>query len=406
VSSKLAQSDGGARLELVSLLTPVEFQAKPSGQKTPMRIQIFRLLTVLCLQLPFTFAQEAATTKAADPDPLVTAESDYILKDFHFVDGESLPELKLHYRTIGQPASNPSTGEVKNAVLLIHGTTGTGKQFLAKGFRDAMFEPGQPLDAAKYYLILPDAIGLGGSSKPSDGLHDRFPRYGYKDMVAAEERLVTEGLGIKHLRLVFGISMGGMHAWLWGEQYPALMDAIIPVACQPDKIAGRNLLWRHIITTAVRSDPEWNGGDYHRPPSSLARVYPILKLMTSNAAQLQQELGSVEQVNVWLESIAEFCRSGQIDANDLVHRFEASADYDPAPGLEKIQASVLAINFADDELNPPELGIVDRTKQRVRNGQFVLIPASSQTQGHMTARKALIYAPFVADFLAKLPMAP
>jgi homoserine O-acetyltransferase/O-succinyltransferase len=371
-----------------------------------MRIQIFRLLTVLCLQLPFTFAQEAATTKAADPDPLVTAESDYILKDFHFVDGESLPELKLHYRTIGQPASNPSTGEVKNAVLLIHGTTGTGKEFLAKGFRDAMFEPGQPLDAAKYYLILPDAIGLGGSSKPSDGLHDRFPRYGYKDMVAAEERLVTEGLGIKHLRLVFGISMGGMHAWLWGEQYPALMDAIIPVACQPDKIAGRNLLWRHIITTAVRSDPEWNGGDYHRPPSSLARVYPILKLMTSNAAQLQQELGSVEQVNAWLESIAEFCRSGQIDANDLVHRFEASADYDPAPGLEKIQASVLAINFADDELNPPELGIVDRTKQRVRNGQFVLIPASSQTQGHMTVRKALIYAPFVADFLAKLPMAP
>jgi homoserine O-acetyltransferase len=225
-------------------------------------------------------------------------------------------------------------------------------------------------------------------------------------MVAAEERLVTQGLGIKHLRLVFGISMGGMHAWLWGEQYPALMDAIIPVACQPDKIAGRNLLWRRIITTAVRSDPEWNGGDYHRPPSSLARVYPILKLMTSNAAQLQQELGGVEQVNAWLESIAEFCRSGQIDANDLVHRFEASADYDPAPGLEKIQASVLAINFADDELNPPELGIVDRAKQRVRNGQFVLIPASSQTQGHMTLRNAFIYAPFVADFLAKLPMAP
>ena len=254
-------------------------------------------MTVLCLQLPFTFAQEAATTKAADLDPLVTGQSDYILKDFHFVDGESLPELKLHYRTIGQPASNPSTREVKNAVLLIHGTTDTGKDFLAKGFRDAMFEPGQPLDAAKYYLILPDAIGLGGSSKPSDGLHDRFPRYGYKDMVAAEEQLVTEGLGIKHLRLVFGISMGGMHAWLWGEQYPTLMDAIIPVACQPDKIAGRNLLWRHIITTAVRSDPKWNGGDYHRPPSSLARVYPILKLMTSNAAQLQQELGSVEQID-------------------------------------------------------------------------------------------------------------
>ena len=153
---------------------------------------------------------------------MITAESDYILKDFHFVDGESLPELKLHYRTIGQPASNSSTGEVQNAVLLIHGTTGTGKEFLAEGFRDVMFEPGQPLDAGKYYLILPDAIGLGGSSKPSDGLHDRFPCYGYKDMVAAEERLVTEGLGVRHLRLVFGVSMGGMHAWLWGEQYPGI----------------------------------------------------------------------------------------------------------------------------------------------------------------------------------------
>jgi homoserine O-acetyltransferase len=370
-----------------------------------MCIQILRLLTVFCLQLSLTFAQEVATPNAANPDPLVTAENDFILKDFHFADGESLPELKLHYRTIGHPASSSPGGEVKNAVLLIHGTTGTGKEFLAQSFRNAMFGPGQPLDAAKYYLILPDAIGLGGSSKPSDGLHDRFPRYGYKDMVAAQERLVTEGLGIKHLRLVFGTSMGGMHAWLWGEQYPALLDAIIPVACQPDKVAGRNLLWRRIISTAVRSDPEWNGGDYQRQPSSLARVYPIFELMTSNAAQFQQELGSVEQVNAWLERVAEFCRSGQIDANDLVHRLEASADYDPAPNLEKIQAAVLAINFADDELNPPELGIVDRAKQRIRNGQFVLIPASSQTRGHMTLRKASIYAPFVADFLAKLPLA-
>jgi homoserine O-acetyltransferase/O-succinyltransferase len=371
-----------------------------------MHTEIFCLLAVWCLQCSFTLAEESALHRPADPDPLVTAESDYILKDFRFADGESLPELKLHYRTIGQPANHPSTGEVKNAILLIHGTTGTGKEFLAKGFQDEMFEPGQPFDAAKYYLILPDAIGLGGSSKPSDGLHDRFPHYGYKDMVAAEERLVTEGLGVKHLRLVFGVSMGGMHAWLWGEQYPALMDAIIPVACQPDKIAGRNLLWRRIITTAVRSDPEWNGGDYQRPPSSLARVFPIFELMTSNATQLQQKLAGVEQVNSWLESIAEFCRSGQIDANDLVHRLEASADYNPAPDLEKIQASILAINFADDQLNPPELGIFDRAKQRVRNGQFVLVPASDQTEGHMTLRKASLYAPLIADFLAKLPVAP
>ena len=222
-------------------------------------------------------------------------------------------------------------------------------------------------------------------------------------MVAAEERLVTEGLRIGHLRLILGTSMGGMHAWLWGEQYPALMDAIIPVACQPDKIAGRDLLWRRIITTAVRSDPEREGGDYRRPPSSLARVYPLLRMMASNAAQLQKELSGVEQTNTFLANIAEFCRSGQIDANDLVHRLEASSDYDPAPDLEKIQAAVLVINFADDELNPPELGIIDRAKQRVRNGRFVLIPASSQTEGHMTLLKASIYGPFVADFLAKLP---
>ena len=236
-----------------------------------MRMQIFTLLTVSWLALTCTFAQERTTKKAAVQESLVTAEGDYVIKDFHFIDGESLPELTLHYRTIGQPVRNPSTGEVENAILLIHGTTKTGEQFLAKDFRDAMFEPDQPLDAARYYLILPDAIGLGGSSKPSDGLHDRFPRYGYKDMVAAEERLVTEGLGIKHLRLVFGTSMGGMHAWLWGEQYPALMDAIIPVACQPDRIAGRNLLWRRIITAAVRSDPEWEGGDYGGQPPSLAQ---------------------------------------------------------------------------------------------------------------------------------------
>lgn len=366
---------------------------------------ILSLFMVWCFQLALTFAQEAPIKTVVDQDPLITGESDYVLEDFHFSDGESLPELKLHYRTIGQPARSPVTGEIQNAVLLIHGTTSTGKMFLAKSFQDAMFQPGQPLDSTKYYLILPDAIGLGGSSKPSDGLHDRFPHYGYRDMVVAEQRLVTEGLGIKHLRLVFGTSMGGMHAWLWGEQYPTLMHAIIPVACQPDKITGRNLLWRRIITTAIRSDPEWNGGDYHQPPPSLARVYPVFQLMTSNAAQLQKELTNVEQVNALLQSIAGFCQSGQIDANDLVHRFEASADYDPAPGLEKIQAAVLAINFADDQLNPPELGNLDRVRQRVRKGQFVLIPASSETDGHVTLLKASIYAPFITDFLAKLPAA-
>ncbi|MBV9999019.1 MAG: alpha/beta fold hydrolase [Verrucomicrobia bacterium] len=364
---------------------------------------IVSLLTAGFLQIPLAFAREDSARQPGDEDPLITAESDYVLKDFRFCNGESLPELRLHYRTIGQPARDPVTGEVRNAVLLIHGTTNTGTMFLADSFKGVMFQPGQPLDSTKYYLILPDAIGLGGSSKPSDGLHDRFPHYGYKDMIAAEQRLVTEGLGIKHLRLVFGTSMGGMHAWLWGEQYPTLMDAIIPVGCQPEKIAGRNLLWRRMITTAIRSDPAWNGGDYHQPPPSLARVYPLFRLMTSNAIQLQKELASVEQVQALLQSIADFCQSGQIDANDLVHRLEASADYDAMPDLETIQAAVLAINFADDELNPPELGSFDRAKQKVRKGQFVLIPASQETGGHTTLLHASVYAPFVADFLARLP---
>jgi len=367
------------------------------------RFQIILPFAVLWVAFTFAFGQETNTKKTTVEDSLVTGEGDYVINDFHFADGESLPRLTLHYRTLGQPLRNASTGEIQNAVLLVHGTTGTGKEFFAKEFRDAMFEPGEPLDATKYYLILPDAIGLGGSSKPSDGLHDKFPHYGYKDMVSAEERLITSGLGIKHLRLVFGTSMGGMHAWLWAEQYPALMDGIIPVACQPDKIAGRNLLWRRIITTAIRSDPEWEGGDYRQPPSSLARVYPIFRMMTSNVAELQKDLPGVQQTKALLEGIAEFCKSGQIDANDLVHRLEASADYDPAPDLEKIEAAVLAINFADDELNPPVLGIFDRAKQHVRNGQFVLLPASSQTQGHMTLRNASVYSQFVANFLARLP---
>ena len=366
---------------------------------------LFSVVAALCLPVAFAFAREDPIKKAAYADPLITAEGDYVLKDFRFSHGESLPELKLHYQTIGQPLRN-ATGEVRNAVLLIHGTTSTGKMFLTKSFREAMFEPGQPLDSTKYYLILPDAIGLGDSSKPSDGLHDRFPHYGYRDMVAAEQRLVTEGLGIKHLRLVFGTSMGGMHAWLWGEQYPELMDAIIPVACQPDKIAGRNLFWRRLITTAIRSDPEWNGGDYRQPPSSLARVYPVFELMTSSVAQLQNELTSVEQADSTLRNIAEFCRSGQLDANDLVHRLEASADYDPAPDLDKVQAAVLAINFADDALNPPELGSFDRARRQLPHGQFVIVPASGQTQGHLTLLKASVYASLVGDFLAKLPVSP
>jgi homoserine O-acetyltransferase/O-succinyltransferase len=360
-----------------------------------MRIRLLISIT-LTLALPAALAEESAKSSSAAS---ASAEGDYIIKDFHFTDGETLPELRIHYRAMGTPVS--SSGHVRNAVLLLHGTSSTGDSFLAQGFRSAMFGPGQPLDASKYYLILPDSIGLGGSSKPSDGLHARFPHYGYHDMVAAQEQLVTQGLRVNHLAVILGTSMGGMHAWLWAEKYPEMMDAVIPIACQPERISGRNLLWRRMISAAVRSDPEWKNGDYRIQPGSWQHIYPLFLIMLGSPHSFQQETDSLEETRAFLDNAAASIRNNKLDANDVIYRLEASADYDPAPDLRKVRAAILSINFADDEINPPELGFIARAKDALPNGEFVLVPASNQTAGHGTLGKGAVYEKYVADFLPK-----
>jgi homoserine O-acetyltransferase/O-succinyltransferase len=360
-----------------------------------MRIHLF-VPIALSLVLASVFAEEPSKPSAT---PLAGTEGDYPIKDFRFSDGETLPELKIHYRTLGKPVS--SSGRVQNAVLLLHGTSNSGTAFLAEGFSSAMFGPGQPFDLRKYYVILPDSIGLGGSSKPSDGLHSRFPHYGYQDMVAAQKQLVTQGLGVNHLAVILGTSMGGMHAWIWAEKYPDLMDTVIPIACQPEKISGRNLLWRRMLSTAVRSDPEWKNGEYQTQPGSLQHIYPLFLMMLGSPESFQQEAGTLEQTRAFLDKAAATIRRNELDANDLIYRLEASADYDPVPDLGKVKAAILSINFADDEINPPELGFIARAKSAVPNGNFILIPTSNQTDGHRTLGKAAVYQKYVADFLTK-----
>jgi homoserine O-acetyltransferase/O-succinyltransferase len=360
-----------------------------------MRIHV--LISIgLSLVLPAALADETAKPSAA---PLAVAEGDYVIKDFHFSDGETLADLRIHYHTLGTPVS--SSGHIRNAVLLLHGTSSTGTSFLSQSFRSAMFGSGQPLDASKYYLILPDSIGLGGSSKPSDGLHARFPHYRYHDMVEAQKQLVTQGLHVDHLAAVLGTSMGGMQAWLWAEKYPDMTDAVIPIACQAEQISGRNLLWRRMISAAIRSDPEWKEGDYLVQPGSWQHIYPLFLMMLGSPHSLQQETGNLQEATAFLDNAAASIRSNKLDANDLIYRLEASADYDPAPDLRKVRAAILSINFADDAINPPELGFIGRAKDALPRGEFVLIPRSDQTVGHGTLGKPAVYGKYVADFLAK-----
>ena len=322
---------------------------------------------------------------------------EYVIRDFRFATGETLGELRTRYRTLGTPERD-SQGAVRNAVLILHGTTGTGEQFLRPEFAGELFGKGQPLDASRYYLILPDGIGHGGSSKPSDGQRTRFPRYGYTDMIRAQYRLLTEGLGVNHLRLVLGTSMGGMHTWLWAEQYPQFMDALVPLACLPTQISGRNRLWRRVIIDAIRNDPEWRDGRYESQPRSLHTVAEMLMLMSSNPLVRQTEAPNILQADKLIDAfVAERLKS--MDANDVLYALESSRDYDPGPELEKIQAPLLAINFADDLINPPELGILEREIKRVRKGKALLIPASAKTRGHGTHTLAVVWKSHLIELL-------
>jgi homoserine O-acetyltransferase len=321
----------------------------------------------------------------------------YVLRDFHFASGETLPELRIHYRTLGQPRRDDQ-GIVRNAVLILHGTTGSGAQFLRPEFAGELFGKGQLLDATRYYIILPDGIGHGRSSKPSDGLRAHFPRYGYRDMIAAQHQLLTEGLKVNHLRLVLGTSMGGMHTWLWGETYPDSMDALLPLACLPTQIAGRNRLWRRIISDAIRNDPAWKDGAYQSQPPSLRTAAEMLMFMSSNPVLRQKEGPTLKEAD---EQIDRFVAQQLkvLDANDVLYALESSRDYDPGPGLDKIRAPLLAINFADDLINPPELGILEREIKHVKRGRAVLVPMSDKTRGHGTHTLAAVWRAHLEELL-------
>ena len=297
-------------------------------------------------------------------------EGAFVVRDFKFRSGETIPELHLGYTTLGT-ARRDSSGGVTNAVLLLHGTTGTGASWLQPSLADTLFRAGQPLDAGKYFIILPDSIGLGRSSKPSDGLKASFPHYGYHDMVEAQHRLVTEGLGITRLRLVLGTSMGGMHTWLWAIKYSSMMDGAVALTSQPAAITGRNLLWRRIITEAIRNDPDWKGGNYTVNPTRFAYTYPLFSIMVDSANHLQEIGPTREKALEYYNRLVENAK--RLDANDYLYRFEASADYDPWPDLPKITVKLLAINFVGDVINPEELGIVEKAMSLFNTGRSVLI---------------------------------
>lgn len=336
----------------------------------------------------------AGTVVAAEP---AVHEGDFVLKDFRFASGETLPELRLHYRTIGT-AQRDAHGVVNNAVLIMHGTGGTGAQFLRPEFAGELFGGGGELDSARFFIVLPDGIGHGQSSKPSDGLHARFPHYGYADMITAQYRLLTEGLGVKHLRLVMGTSMGGMHTWLWGERYPDMMDALMPLASLPSQISGRNRAWRRIAIDAIRLDPQWKNGEYSEQPPGLRTAEQMLFLVASNPVLRQQQMPDLKTSDsVFDATVADSLRHA--DANDLLYQLEASHDYDPAPGLEKIRAPLVAINFADDLINPPELGILEREIKRVPRGRAIVMPVTPLSRGHGTHTVAAVWKEHLAEML-------
>jgi homoserine O-acetyltransferase/O-succinyltransferase len=351
-----------------------------------------RILAAVALLVTIAPAQQA-------PKYAVT-EGDFVAHDFKFRSGEQLAELRLHYRTLGKPVRDAG-GQITNAVLLLHGTGGSGQQFLAPQFADELFGPGQSLDLSHYFIVAPDGVGHGHSSKPSDGMHAHFPQYDYDDMVAAQHLLLTEGLGVQHLRLLFGTSMGCMHAFVWGETYPTFMDALMPMACLPVQIAGRNRVWRKMLMDAIRNDPDWKDGDYKEEPSQALRTAQSLLVIAGSAPVLMQKnLPTRDAADRYVADSVEG-RFAALDANDLLYQVNASRNYDPSPRVETIAAPVLWINSADDFINPPELGIAERESKRLKKGTFVLLPISENTHGHGTHTWAVAWREYLEQILQK-----
>lgn len=360
--------------------------------------------------LAMSFSVAVSTASAAPPAAMALppaaaeiiyahkSEGDYVVPNFHFASGEMLPELRVHFTTLGK-IHRDTHGRVDNAILIMHGTGGSGRSFLQERFAGVLFGKGQLLDVNRYYIVLPDAIGHGGSSKPSDGLHAHFPNYNYQDMIGAQYALVTLGLSVDHLRLVMGTSMGCMQTYLWAETYADFMDAALPLACLPAPIAGRNRLWRQLIIEAIRTDPQWLGGEYRSEPQNALRTAAGLLLLAGSAPlSMQQSLPSAAAADEFLNTYMSR-QLNDIDANDLLYQISASRDYDPSKMLEKIKVPLTHVNSADDFVNPPELGIVERDIKRVPHGRFVLLAASEATHGHGTHTWAAVWQPYLSQLL-------
>jgi len=343
------------------------------------------------------YVAAVAPCAAQQPGRLSADEGDFVIRDFRFGTGEVLPELRIHYRTLGKPVRG-TDGKTANAVLVLHGTTGSGRGFLGQNFGGVLFGPGQLLDAEKYFIILPDGIGHGGTSKPSNGLRARFPKYDYDDMVRAQYRLLTEHLGVDRLRLIMGTSMGCMHSFVWGATYSGFMDSMLPLACLPVEIAGRNRMMRRMALDSIRTDTEWKNGEYTATPSGLKAALYILVLMGSSPLQMQKNQPSRDAADEFLANfVAQRMRT--TDANDFLYAFDASRNYNPQPHLEKITAHVVFINSADDMINPPELGIAEREIRRVKNGRFILLPVTDETRGHGTHSLPRLWQHHLAELL-------
>jgi len=351
-------------------------------------------LTTVLARVVWALALSLAALPGLAADYPASREGDWIVRDFRFHTGEVLPELRLHYATVGAPTGEP--------VLILHGTTQSGASMLSPVFAGELFGPGQPLDASRYYVILPDAIGHGKSSKPSDGLRTRFPKYNYDDMVDAQYRLVTEHLGVRHLRLVLGFSMGGMETWIFAQKYPGIMDIAVPMASLPTEMSGRNWMLRRLILDTIRNDPDWKTGNYSGPLRSAQFASVFYGLATNGGNQaLYKAAPTREKADELLNQ--RLSAPFSADANDVLYQWDSSRDYNPSRGLERIQAALLAINSADDERNPPELGVLDREIKRVKNGRVLLIPASDQTAGHATAFYARFWKKELGDLLQTAP---
>jgi homoserine O-acetyltransferase/O-succinyltransferase len=365
-----------------------------------MKTSVARVAAAVLFLFAISAASHAQKPSYPEQNWPTPQQSDYVVRDFHFQSGETLPEVRLHYYTLGKPAKD-AKGNTTNAVLILHGTGGSGDGFLRPIFAGVLFGPGQILDANKYFIILPDNVGHGKSSKPSNGLHEHFPQYQYADMIALQHELVQNGLGVNHLRLILGTSMGCMHSWLWGETYPEYMDALMPLACLPVQLAGRNRIWRKMVIDGIRQDPDWKNGEYTTEPRAALQISAdFLLIGTSAPLHMQEDFPTRDAADKYLDEFVKQM-AGRLDVNDFLYAVSSSRDYDPSGKLESILVPVMHINSADDFINPPELGVAEREIKRVKYGRFVLLPASEQTHGHGTHTYAAVWQGYLKELLER-----